>query len=321
MATADQHIGRLEAIGLGIEGTPGTAVAPQIYLRWLDNGFQNKTNVVENESAMGVVDQINDSEVTRRWAEGTIGGKVTSHGAGFLLTGFFGSPTTGSATGGIYPHTFVMNQSSKPNPALTIVRSNPLEDVQHAYAVLDTLEITSETDEYVLFSSAIKARKGESASLTPAFISEAEFVSKHVTVKMAANLAGLSGATALIASSVKLNLERPSEPFNPLGTGDTPEFDRGSFTVSGELVVRYTDTQYEENFMNNTVQAMQISLSNGDDSLVFTLGQVRTRELERSGDRDETVTQTLSLKGEYSQSAGKSIEAVLSNTRATYEAA
>ena len=320
MATADQQIGRREAIGLGIEGTAGTAVAPQTWLRWLDNGVQPKTNVIENESAMGVVDQINDSEVTSVWAEGTIGGKVTSHGIGFLLTGFFGSPTTGAAVSGIYPHTFVMNQSSKPAPALTIARSNPLEDVQHSYGVVDTLEISAETDDWVMVSSAIKARAGEDATLTPAFIAEREFTSKHITVKLAANLGGLSGASALSARSVKLNLERPSEAHNPLGTFDKPEFDRGSFTVSGELVIRYTDTQYETDFINNAIKAMEIKLANGDDSLTFTCAQVRYRELERSSDRDEVVTQTLNIKAEYNLAAGKSVEAVLKNSRATYEA-
>lgn len=318
MATADQQIGRRETIGLGIEGTPGTAVAPQIYLRWMDNGVQNKTNVIENESAMGVVDQINDSEVTSRWAEGTIGGKVTSHGIGFLLSGFFGLPTTGAAVSGIYPHSFVMAQSSKPT-ALTIVRSNPLESVQHSYGTIDTLEISAEVDDWVMFSSAIKARKGETATLTPAFIDEKEFTSKHITVKMASNLAGLSGASNIKGRSVKLNLERPSEAFNPLGSGDEPEFDRGTFTVNGELVVRYTDTQYETDFLNNAIKAMQISLSNGDDSLVFTCAQVRTREIERSNDRDDIVTQTLNIKAEYNLADGKSIAALLKNSRATYE--
>lgn len=321
MATADQQIGRREAIALGIEGTPGTAVAPQICLRWLDNGVQTKVNVIENESAIGVVDQISDSEITSRWVEGKIGGKVTAHGIGFLHTGFFGSPSTGAAVSGVYPHTFSMSQSSKPAPALTITRSNALETVRHAYGVVDTLEISAEQDDWVMFSSAIKARVGSTTTFTPAFTAETEFTSKHITVKMAANVAGLTGATAISAKSVKLQMERESEAFNPLGTSDTPEFDRGAFTISGELVVRYTDTQYEADFLANTIKALEIKLSNGNDALTYTCPQVRVRELERSTDRDDIITQTLSLKAEYNPAAGKSITALLNNTRATYQAA
>ena len=86
MATSKQYIGRREGIGLGIEATPGTAVAPQTWLRWLDQDVQNKTDVIENESAMGVVEKVNDSEVVAKWAEGKIGGKVTEEGVGFLLS-------------------------------------------------------------------------------------------------------------------------------------------------------------------------------------------------------------------------------------------
>ncbi|MFI8696766.1 phage tail tube protein [Dietzia maris] len=320
MATADNQIGRMEAIGLGIESTPGVAVAPQIYVRWYDNGFQSKTNVVENESAMGVVDEISDSEVTSDWMEGAIGGKNADQAIGFLMTGFFGLPTTGAAESGVYPHTFRMGQSSVPR-TLTIVRSNPLETLAYPYGTVDTLEFSSEADDWVMFSSALKARSGAPTTATPAFIDETEFTSKHISVKLAANVAGLSSAPNLKAVSAKLNLERPSEPFNPLGTGSTPEFDRGAFTVTGELVIRYTDTQYEADFLNNVAKAMEVKLQNGNRSLTFTLPQVRTRELERSGDRNEVVTQTLNLKGEYSLSAGYSVEAVLRNTRATYEAA
>lgn len=320
MATGEQHIGRREAIGLGIEATPGTAVDPQIYLRWLDNGFQNKTNVIENDSAMGVVDEVNDSDVTARWAEGTIGGKVTSVGIGFLLSAFYGLPTTGAADGnGKYPHTFEMSQSSIPQ-TLTISRSNPVEASKHAYAVVDTLEITAETNDYVKVSAAIKARVGASATLSPAFESELEFTSKNIVTKLASSVAGLGAATAVKTSSVKLNQERPSEAFNPLGTSDEPEFDRLQFTVSGELVIRYTDTQYETDFLNNAIKAMSITMTNGNESLAFTLGQVRYRELEKSTDRNGVVTQTLSIKGEYSATDGKSITTVLKNGRATYEA-
>lgn len=320
MATADQHIGRREAIGLGLEAAPGTAVAPQIYAYWYDNGLQSKTNVVENESALGVVDEINNSDVTSSWMEGDIGGKVADQAIGYLLTGFFGSPTTGTAEDGIYPHTFRMAQSSIPQ-TLSVTRSNPLETLRYSYGTVDSLEFTAETDDYVMFSAALKGRPGEPASATSAFLDETEFTSKHATVKLASDVGGLAAATNLKAVSAKLNLERPSEAFNPLGTGDEPEFDRGAFSVSGEVVVRYTDTQYEEDFLNNTAKALQLKLENNGRSLTFTLPQVRTRELERSGDRNEVVTQTLNLKGEYSLSAGYTVEAVLRNTRATYEAA
>lgn len=320
MATGEQYIGRREGIGLGIEATAGTGVAAQTWLRWLDNDFQPKTSVIENESAMGVVDAVNDSEVVAKWAEGTIGGKVTDIGIGYLLSGFFGKPTTGEASESIYPHTFNMTQSSI-GTTLTVVRNDLLAPKAHSYAVIDRLTIEAEAGGWVTVEAAIKARVGASASPTVAFVTESEFTSKHVTVKLAATTGDLAGATALKASRVKLDLERPSEAFNPLGTSDLPEFDRGEFSVAGELVIRYTDTQYETDFLANAVKAMSITIANGTKTLAFTASQVRYRELEKSVSKDGIVTQTLSIKAEYDAAAGRSIQAVLNNAQATYEAA
>ncbi|WP_241473765.1 phage tail tube protein [Mycolicibacterium neoaurum] len=320
MATGEQYIGRREGIGLGIEGTAGTGVAAQVWLRWLEQDVQNKTSVIENESAMGVVDAINDSEVVAKWAEGVLSGKVTDLGIGFLLAGFYGKPSTGSATGGIYPHTYNMTQSSV-GTTLTISRNDLLAPQTHSYAVIDRLSIEAEAGGWVTVEAAFKARRGQSAVLTPAFVAESEFTSKHVTVKLADSVANLGAATALKASRIKLDQERPSEAYNPLGTDENPEFDRGEFTVTGELVIRYTDTQYETDFLNNAIKAMGITIANGNKSLAFTASKLRYRELESSKSKDGIVTQTLSIKAEYDVATGRTIQAILRNERATYEAA
>lgn len=321
MSSGEAYIGRREGVGIGIEATAGTAVAPQTWLAWLNQDLMSKTGVIENTSALGVVDEINDSEVASRWAEGKIGGKVTVTSVGYLLTGFFGSPTTGSESGGYYPHTFEMNQSSAPAPALTFAIANSIQSQRFAYGVVDSLEITAETGGWVEVAAAVKARLGANSTETVAIAEETEFASKHIHVKMAANVAGLGAASDISASRVQLTLERPSEAHNALGTSDTPEFDRLSFKVTGELVLRYTDTQYEENFLANTVRALSITMTNGSDELEFVASKVRTRELERTPDRDSIITQTLSLAAEFDVATGRSIQAVLTNEQATYASA
>jgi hypothetical protein len=321
MATADQQIGRREGVGIGIEATPGTSVAPQVGLRWLDQGLQNKTNVIENNSATGVVEGVNDSAITSAWAEGAIGGKVTSEAIGFLLLGMFGTVTTGAASSGIYPHTFSVRQSSIPK-ALTFTVANSLETNRYSYGVVDTFELSAEAGDWVKVNVGVKARKGATSVDTIVYsTTELEFTSKQITVKLAANAGALAAAAALKVASVKLNLGRPSEQFDALGTNDAPEFDRGTFKATGEIVIRYTDTQYETDYLANTPKALQVTMANGTTSLAFTATQIRYRELERSRDKDSIVTQTLGFTCEFDTSANKTIEPVLKNSRATYESA
>lgn len=319
MATSDPYIGRREAIGLGIESVPGTTVVPQCWLRWLSHGLQPKTNVIENESAMGVIDRVNDSAVSAKWVEGSIGGKVTSEAIGFLLLGHFGQVSTGAAVAGIYPHTFSQKQSSKPT-TLSVAHVTPLASQRYGYGTLDNLELTAEAGGWVEMSTAAKARVGEISTETVAFVDEVEFTSEHITVKVAANVAGLAGAPVAVVSRVSLTSERSSEAFNPLGTVDKPQFDRGAYEARGEFVVRLTDTQYEEDYLSNALKALRITLANGTTSLEFTAPRARYRELENSRDLDGIVTATVQFFCEFDPSTNSSLIPVLKNSRPAYAA-
>ncbi len=279
------------------------------------------TNVVENESAMGVVERVNDSEVTNKWVEGTLGGKVTVETVGFLMLGMWGEVVSSAPdVDGIVTHTYSMKQSSEPT-ALSVTRVTPLKTERFTYGTVESFELEAEAGGYVTVSSAIKARVGESTTATPAFVEEAEFTSKHITIKTSADLAGLTGAPVIKARSLKLNGEREATAFDPLGTDDKPEFDLGTFEAKGEFVVRATSTEYEEAYLANARHAMEIAMVNGDESLVFTASKVRFRELESSRDRDDIVTATISYFCEFDVATNSSIVPVLKNKRASYAAA
>ncbi|WP_153008337.1 phage tail tube protein [Rhodococcus pyridinivorans] len=320
MATFDPYIGRREAIGLGIETTPGTAVAPQVWLRWLDQPLNTRTEVLENESAMGVVDRVNDSEVATAWSEGTPGGKVTDNAVGYLLLGIFGDVSTGTVSSGIYPHTFSVRQSSIPR-TLTFVRSGPAGSYRHPYATVDTFELTAEEKGWVQVSCAVKARTGVSSTETPAIAPEKEFTSKNIVLKLADTVGNLSGAAPVKARSLTLTIERPSEQFDALGTNNEPEFDRGTFEARGEFVVRHTTDQHETDMLENTIKALSIALTNDTTSLTFTASKVRFREIDTDRSRDNVVTQTVQFFCEFDTATNKSIDAVLRNATASYVAA
>ena len=90
----NEFIGRRVSVGLGVESTYGTEVAPTIWPRHMKLGFQRKTTRVENESAMGRVEGVNDSAVVEQWAEGVLEGKVYDLSIGYLLYNIFGTLVT-----------------------------------------------------------------------------------------------------------------------------------------------------------------------------------------------------------------------------------
>src|SRR4051794_18806889 len=111
----NEFIGRRVSLGLGLEGTPGTAAAPTLFMRHTKFGVQRKVTRIENDSAIGRVEKVNDSAIVERWAEGPIEGKVYDLSIGALLANMFSAPvTTDNADTNpvVKDHTFDISQSS-----------------------------------------------------------------------------------------------------------------------------------------------------------------------------------------------------------------
>lgn len=322
-----RFIGRQVSVGLGIESTPGTEVAPTDWYRQLKLGFQRKTTVIDNVSALGRVEKVNDSAVVQQWAEGPIEGKLYNTTVGYLLYNILGSVATtdnADSDATIKDHTFTVNNTSTP-PTLTVARKDPNSDRRHGLASLDDLEISVDTSDWVMLTGNLKAKVGTTATNTVAYGTEYDFTSKHVTVKVAANIAGLSGATALQVKSLKCKISRPSNQFFPTGVVDPAVVTTAPIEVTGEMVLQYDATTLESTWFANTVQALSIALVNTDvtigtaarPSLTITLPRVRLNTFDMNDDLDNIIEQTVGFKAEYDTTNGL-ISAVLVNNKALY---
>lgn len=325
--TAGAFIGRRESIGVGKETTSGTAVAPTNWQRHLKLALDPKTTVAQNTSAMGRVEDINDSAVTEEWYEGSINGKVTDLTIGLFLLNMFGSCTAAvhPSETAVYDNTFSTLQSNTP-PTLTFVRANQNATRRHAMGTQSDFELDIKTGGWAEFTSSVMAKVGVTSSDTAAFATENEFTSKHVTVKLANDTTGLNAATALQLKSLKLKIARKADRFTPFGSIDPTAWDNQAWGVTGELVLRYTDTTLETLGLVNTRQAMSIALVNTDvtvgtasnPSLTFTAPKVRLDPIKLDDNLDQVLNQTIAFTAELDSTAGYMLQAVLTNTQNGY---
>lgn len=320
-------IGRKESVGIAIETTAGTSAPPQSFQRHLALTLDPKTSVAQNKSAMGRVEDINDSLVTEQWAEGSINGKITDVTFGYFLANIFGTvaPTLHAGETTVWDNLFTVLQSGPP-PSLTICRVNPVQTRRYALAYQTDLEIDVKQNDWVQFTSTIVSKIGTNASDTAAYVTEREFTSKHVTTKIATNLAGLPGATALQIKSLKLKIARKQDRFTPLGVIDPVSFDAEAFSVTGSFVLRYTDTTLEALGNANTSQAMSIAIVNTDSvigsasnpGLTLTLPQIRLAPQTLDNSLDQVLNQTFNFTGELNLAAGYMLQALLTTTQNGY---
>lgn len=315
-------IGRRESVGIALETTAGTPVAAQVWYPHLALTMDQKTNTVANTSALGRVEDINDSVIVEEWSEGSLDGKIYGKSFGYLLANMFGTvaATTHSGETIIYDNTFTVNQSTGSIPAMTLTRINPVITGQYAYAMQSDMEISVQQQDWVTFTSTLMSKARTSTSASASYTAnEPEFTSKDVTLKFASNLAGLTGATAVDFKSIKLKISRKLERYTPVGAVDPTSFDTDAFSVTGTITARYTDTTLEAIAAANTAQAMSLTIVNtavtlgsaAHPSLTFTCPKVRLDPQTLDNKLDQTLTQTFNFHAELSMSDAYMIQAVL----------
>jgi hypothetical protein len=321
-------IGRRIVYGVAKESTRGTAEGSAAYwLPHLEASFQDKQTKILNESALGIIDKYNDSIVTEKYSEGSIGGKVNIESFGLLLLAALGTESAPTDNGdGTYTHTF-SRENSNQSKSLTVFRKEPNTDLKYALSVLKSMTIEIVTGEYVKYSADFIGKMGVAASSTAAYSDEVEFTSKYAVIKQASAVAGLGAASAVSVKSVKITIEREAEAYYELGSITPSDIHNKTFNVTIEVEKRHSDTTYKTFAFDNTKRAVSITLTNSDDLIgtlsdispviTFTLPKTAITEWEVDQGLDDIVMESFTMQGLFDLTTGYQLQATVKNELAT----
>jgi len=171
--------------------------------------------------------------------------------------------------------------------------------------VVNTLEITATTDDFVRFSSNLMFAKATANVDTPSYNTEYDFIGKDITIKIASTEAGLPAAVAIKAKEVGITFD----------TGAIADFSFGSFSpdnynsklaISGNITKNYINDTFKDLLTADTAVYMEISiigeavLAGGNTPRIITLlNKVQIQSWERSGGNDDLVTEEIEFKAFY----------------------
>lgn len=322
-------IGRLVSVGIAKETSRGTAVVPAYWIPKMDFTHDDKIQQVVNESSIGIIENAIGADITQKYSEGEIKGRVIGDSFGLILLSAIGSVSSGavSAQSGAYDHTFSTLQSGQ-HPSLTVSVKDANGAVSYALSMIDSLEINAELNRYVEMAIKYRGNSQASASLTPSFSASTQFfLPQHASVKFATNIAGLSGATAISVKKVTLSISKNLEDDQVLGSLSATDRMNKQFAVEGSVELMYEDRSYIDTVMlGDLAKAMQIKLTNTgsiigvstNPDLQINLASVKLKEVARSQSNDDFVTQTLNFTAFYSIADTSMISVVLRNTIASY---
>lgn len=322
-------IGRKTTFQIGRETTYGTEASSFTTMCFQEVDISPINEILIDNQACGIREDASGSRSGSKYCEFKVKGICSVSNIGDILYGALGAISTSAddPVAGANTHTFTVSQTGAPGFTLKWG-----DDVQTGSAVqmirgarLNTLVIEAQSVDWVTWDATFIGKFPEDSTATFASSKEAQFTTEHLAVKFAANIAGLSGATAIKLNNFTITIE--NNIFNQFvfGSLDLEAAIPQQFMVTGAAELRFEDETYYDLYKDNTKQAISFTLTHEDYitgttpySLEFELAQAHLFNWKTPKPIDEIVLQTFEWKGEYLASATKMISAELINGTASY---
>ena len=319
------EIGRKRAFGLGIESTPGTSVSAAAWFPVEKGSLKHVIEKVKDTNGMQLIDEVSDSHITMESSEFQMEGIARSQSLGYLLKMALG--TAGAATlveTGVYSHAFT-RLNTNAHPSATVYADDGVADEKATYHMLDTLDLDMKVGEFVNFSATTKGTAIVSGSSTPSFLtgtSDEQFLASKATIKVATDIAGLSGASAITLEGIKLSIKKNVVLRYKLGQTAPQLVANQQFTVSGDFEALHADNTYRDIFTGNTKKAIQIQIDGKTligateyNSITIQIAKVNLSSWDRSDGNNDLVNETVGFDAEYSFSDTQTMNISLQNTK------
>jgi len=300
-----KFIGRLVKLGVGRETTRGAGASAVYQIPRTALSFDDKIVKARSIGSLGNLADSEEAFVTTKYGQGDLEGEVRASSFGLLLYSMLGTCSTSGPTDEAYTHAFTVSQSNQ-HQSLAFVVTDENTTELYKLVMLDSLELTAELDQILMYSASFMSKTSRSTGLTvPDAIAENKFTKKHLSVKIASDISSLGAATAISVKSLTLNISKNVALDDVLGTAEPEDILNRQLSVEGELTLNYEAETYKDYMKDGDHKAMQIAFTNTDDtlgsgstnpSLTIQMPKVDFFDWEPAYDLDEIVTQKVAFK-------------------------
>jgi len=178
----------------------------------------------------------------------------------------------------------------------------------------------------VKFSGNLIGRGGVADTKSPTYsTSEYDFIGKEVTIKMADSLAGLTGATPVLATNFKFKFDNGSKANHCLGSLPPTEVLATKMSIEGSISKNFVDNSYETMFKNGTAKYIQIAIvgdalldATNHPQIILTLNKAQVTNWSPKGNAEDIITEDVDFKGYWNATDAKLFSLTLRNLTAGY---
>lgn len=302
-----KYIGRRCSVGIAKETTRGTPVNPTYWIPFATVSFDDKIDKARSEGAFAVLEDTENAYIVGKRSEGEIEFEMTDKFIGLFLYSLLGSVSTSNPETGVYTHSFTLSNSNT-HPSLSILTQDPIESTMFPLCVVDTLTIKVEPQGIVKWTVGIKGRGGNSwTTQSTNFTSVGnKFLSQHLKLKLATNIAGLASASVIYPKSLEITFNQNVIQDFVAGTVQVNDNINQQFSIEGNIELNREDNTYRNYMLNNTVRAMEINFLHTTligatkyPQLQMQFPNVDFYEWEQDRALDSIVTEKINFKCNY----------------------
>lgn len=254
--------GRQVEIGMGIEATPGTAVAETVFLPWTTFSVQAISEKAMFNSARGIRNMASNSMIRRRYAQGSLAAILNVINAPYFFGMALGSVSTATDTpvAGTDTHTItVQNANASMKAATLTVAQGAIETTQYTNVVCNSLNLEV-SDSYATITMEVTGQFPGTDTQTESYTQETEFAYHQYTAKFGTSISNASGNSATPLKSFQLNINNNvqlDEAFlsgaNTITAGGLVA---GPLQITGSYSLHFENTTELAKYKANTLNAL-----------------------------------------------------------------
>lgn len=322
-----KFIGRQASLGIGKESVRGTAVVPTYWVPWMELSADTKVEAVVDETSLARLEDSDAMNIVSKFGEISWKTKLKQTHIGLVLLSLFGtvaSVAKSAPNAAVYDHTFSVQQGTQ-HASLTATIKDSNQDLAYANGVIDSLKLTAEIGNYVMYEASMMSKGHASASTTVAHVQEKDFVPQMLTFKRATTQAGLDGASATVIRNVSIEFKQNVMKEDVLGNVAPNDILNQSFEISGSITLIHNNADFQDLQNNETYNAFRIDLVHPDTigtssnpELKIDLHRVRVTNYERKYNLDDMVEESFDFKALYSLTDSKMATVILTNLATAY---
>lgn len=319
-------IGREIEVGFSTEAVRGTAEATVD--KWSKNvtaSIVERAEMADNDTVRGVLEDMEGRRVVQKYIEGDIEGIVHVDAIGYLYASLYGKVTSAVVAGSVYSHEFALKQNIEHQSLTVFAKDGGVQTLKFAGCMVNTLEVNAAVDDYVRFTAGIIGKSSEDAVVTPSYDTEYDFIGRDITVKIADTEAGLAGATAVPVKEITVTHDQGAIRDHVLGSYTPSDIYNAKHSLEGEFTLNFSDQTFKDLYLGDTAKYMSITIEGEailggsyKPTITYILNKVQFNDWNRSGGKDELVTEPISFKCYYNETDGQASKVTLQNLTSSY---